>query len=103
MGSMPNWFAKTKEMAAFDRYFSLIDVDESGLLERYLKALDRLEHVPTAYYSESAALQTEWAGRPNLQHELAGSLDAHFRGDWVHPNYGRKPKYDASLRRYYQR
>ena len=29
MGSMPNWFAKTKEMAAFDRYFSTGDVDEN--------------------------------------------------------------------------
>jgi len=42
MASMPNWFAKTKEMAAFDRYFSTRDVDEKELLNRYLKALERL-------------------------------------------------------------
>ena len=39
MGSMPHWFAKTKEMAAFDRYFSTTDVDDKGLLDRYLAAL----------------------------------------------------------------
>ena len=42
MGSMPNWFAKTKEMAAFDRYFSTRDVDEKELLDRYLQALARM-------------------------------------------------------------
>src|SRR5262245_25003166 len=91
MGSMPNWFAKTKEMAAFDRYFSLLDVDEKGLLERYLKALDTLA-ARADYYNDSDALQHEWRAKPNLQREMAGSLDAHFRGDWIHLNYGRKPK-----------
>ena len=43
MGSMPHWFAKTKEMAAFDRYFSTFDTDEKGLLDRYLRALVRLD------------------------------------------------------------
>jgi hypothetical protein len=92
MGSMPNWFAKTKEMAAFDRYFSLLDVDEKGLLERYLQALERLNARADDYYNASDALQHEWRAKPNLQQEMAGSLDAHFRGDWIHLNYGRKPK-----------
>ena len=91
MGSMPNWFAKTKEMAAFDRYFSLIDVDEKGLLDRYHAALNRLAASRTGYYTSSDALNTQWAARPNLKQELAGSLDAHFRGDWIHHQYPKDP------------
>ena len=91
MGSMPNWFAKTKEMAAFDRYFSLLDVDEKGLLERYGQALERL-NARADYYNASDALQHEWRAKPNLQREMAGSLDAHFRGDWIHLNFGSNPK-----------
>jgi len=91
MGSMPNWFAKTKEMAAFDRYFSLLDVDEKGLLERYLGALRTLDS-RADYYNGSDALQHEWRAKPNLRQEMAGSLDAHFRGDWIHHNFGRNPK-----------
>ena len=91
MGSMPNWFAKTKEMAAFDRYFSLLDVDDKGLLERYWQALDRL-HARGDYYDGSDALQHEWRAKPNLRQEMAGSLDAHFRGDWIHLKFGRDPK-----------
>ena len=93
MGSMPNWFAKTKEMAAFDRYFSLLDVDEKGLLERYWQALERVHGSPD-YYSGSDALQHEWRAKPNLQREMAGSLDAHFRGDWIHLKFGRSPKFN---------
>src|SRR5687768_927848 len=93
MGSMPNWFAKTKEMAAFDRYFSLIEVDDKGLLERYWGALDRLNSRGD-YYNSSNALQHEWRAKPNLRREMAGSLDAHFRGDWIHLNFGRNPRFD---------
>jgi hypothetical protein len=88
---MPNWFAKTKEMAAFDRYFSLLDVDEKGLLERYGQALRTLD-ARADYYNGSEALQHEWRAKPNLRQEMAGSLDAHFRGDWIHLNFGRNPK-----------
>ena len=91
MGSMPNWFAKTKEMAAFDRYFSLLDVDDKGLLDRYQQALQRLDS-KADYYNASDALQHQWRNKPNLQHEMAGSLDAHFRGDWIHLAFGRDPK-----------
>ena len=54
MGSMPHWFAKTKEMAAFDRYFSVTDVDEKGLLDRYVQALGRMS--TAQYFGRSDAL-----------------------------------------------
>jgi hypothetical protein len=79
---MPNWFAKTKEMAAFDRHFSLIDIDEGQLRDRYLQALSRVRTDP--YYDRSDALETQWANRPNRDRDLQLSLDGHFRGDWVH-------------------
>jgi hypothetical protein len=94
MGSMPNWFAKTKEMAAFDRYFSLIDVDEKVLLERYLAALNRLHRSRTDYYKGSDALTTQWGRGVAAQRQLTMSLDAHFRGDWIHHLHGRNPRYD---------
>jgi len=89
VGSMPNWFAKTKEMAAFDRYFSVRDVDENGLRDRYLRALDRVR--ANKYYDQSDALDNEWAGRPTLDRDLKMSLDGHFRGDWVHHLYPTDP------------
>jgi hypothetical protein len=91
MGSMPNWFAKTKEMAAFDRYFSLIDVDEKGLLERYRKTLSRFEARTTDYYANPDALTTQWAARPQMRAEIGASIDGHFRGDWVHHLYPSDP------------
>jgi len=89
VGSMPNWFAKTKEMAAFDRYFSMVDVDEQELRNRYLQALHRLRGAK--YFDQSDALDTEWAGRPNVDTDLRMSLDGHFRGDWVHHLYPTDP------------
>jgi hypothetical protein len=89
MGSMPNWFAKTKEMAAFDRYFSMVDVDEQTLQDRYLQALHRL--LGQKYFVQSDALDNEWALRPNRDRDLKLSLDGHFRGDWVHHLYARDP------------
>jgi hypothetical protein len=88
MGSMPNWFAKTKEMAAFDRYFSTRDVDEKGLLDRYLTALARM---PGDYYQQADSLRTEWQGLANNQQMLRMSLDEHFRGDWIHHQYPDDP------------
>jgi hypothetical protein len=85
MGSMPHWFAKTKEMAAFDRYFSTTDVDEKGLLERYLAALGRMG--TTDYFGRSDALDHEWRGRSDNSLLLRVSLDEHFRGDWIHHLY----------------
>ena len=90
MGSMPNWFAKTKEMAAFDRYFSTRDVDEKGLLDRYLQALGRMQGRRLLQPGRRAA-STEWARSPNPRHELRVSLDEHFRGDWIHHLYPDDP------------
>ena len=82
MGSMPHWFAKTKEMAAFDRYFSTRDVDEKELLDRYLRALRRMGG--TDFFSRADALEHEWRGFVNPGLMLRVSLDEHFRGDWIH-------------------
>jgi hypothetical protein len=86
---MPNWFAKTKEMAAFDRYFSTRDVDEKELLDRYLRALGRMQ--TDDYFSRAEALETEWALRPNQGLMMRMSLDEHFRGDWIHHQYPDDP------------
>jgi len=86
---MPNWFAKTKEMAAFDRYFSTRDVSEKELLDRYLKALERLQGPD--FYSRADALDTQWAGLANQGLQTKMSLDRHFRGDWIHHNYPNRP------------
>src|SRR3954464_7813353 len=63
VGSMPNWFAKTKEMAAFDRYFRTRDVDEKTLLGRYQQALARMPR--TDFYQRADALDTQWRGLAN--------------------------------------
>src|SRR5262245_53783933 len=84
MGGMPNWFAKTKEMAAFDRYFSTHDVDEQGLKDRYLQALGRVQ--VSKYFDQSDALDDVWAG-PDRALRTHMALDGHFRGDWVHHQY----------------
>jgi len=89
MGSMPHWFAKTKEMAAFDRYFSTSDVDEKGLLDRYVQALGRMGG--TQFFDRSDALDHEWRRRSNQSLLLRVSLDEHFRGDWIHHLYPTDP------------
>jgi hypothetical protein len=86
---MPHWFAKTKEMAAFDRYFSTRDTDEKGLLDRYLKALARVQGPD--YFSRADTLEHEWAGLTNQSLMLRVSLDEHFRGDWIHHQYPDDP------------
>ena len=80
---------KTSEMAAFDRYFSMIDIDEQGLRDRYVRALDRLQG--TKYFDQSDALDNEWAARDDKDTALEMSLDQHFRGDWVHHLYPTDP------------
>src|SRR5215475_6942897 len=95
MGSMPNWFAKTKEMAAFDRYFSTRDVDEKALLDRYLRALARM--AGDDFYSSADALQTEWRGLADSSLRMRMSLDEHFRGDWIHHQYPDDPAKYGSL------
>src|SRR5215207_223963 len=89
MGSMPNWFAKTKEMAAFDRYFSTRDVSDKELLDRYLRALARMPRGD--FYRRADALDTQWAAVPNKNLQTTMSLDRHFRGDWIHHQYPDDP------------
>ena len=72
MGSMPNWFAKTKEMAAFDRYFSTRDVDDKGLLDRYLEALERA--------AGSRLLQPRRRARPRVARRGRTSRHPHADG-----------------------
>jgi hypothetical protein len=90
MGSMPHWFAKTKEMAAFDRYFSTTDVSDKELLGRYLQALGRLGGAQ--FFDRSDALDHEWRARSNQGLLLRVSLDEHFRGDWIHHLYPTDPQ-----------
>ncbi len=90
MGSMPNWFAKTKEMAAFDRYFSTRDVDEKALLDRYLQALARMQG--DDFYSRADALESEWKGLADRSLRMRMSLDEHFRGDWIHHQFPDDPR-----------
>lgn len=97
MGSMPNWFAKTREMAAFDRYFSTVDVDEQGLRDRYLRALGRVAG-RGQFFARSEALETEWKTLANPTRALRMSLDEHFRSDWIHHLYDPDdPASDGSL------
>ncbi len=86
MGGMPKWFAKTREMAAVDLYFSVQGAgSEDALIGRYLQALGRLQ---TDYVdNRSVALEnTGWD--PN---GVAASIGGHFVGDWIHQLYPADP------------
>ena len=81
MGGMPDWFAKTKEMVASDRYFSFADgISEGELIDRYAAALNRLDTAPEDYAKQSSALTTVWAD----PQRVSASLGSHFVGDWIH-------------------
>ena len=95
MGSMPHWFAKTKEMAAFDRYFSTTDVDDKGLLDRYLAALGRV--ATRDFFDRSDALDHEWRAVANNSRLLRVALDEHFRGDWIHHLFPDDPEQYGSV------
>ena len=90
LGNQPAWFVKTKEMAAFDRYFSLIDVNKRGLLTRYRETLERFEARTEHYFREPAALATQWSG-PTMRAQVSASIDQHFTGDWVHELFAEDP------------
>lgn len=93
MGDMPNWFAKTPEMAAADVYFSLTDAGSEGaLVDRYHQALVQLQVAD--YFSQSKVLHTTTTGKWSPAQATA-SLQSHFRGDWIHTLYGSDPKYDG--------
>jgi hypothetical protein len=91
LGNMPTWYVKTKEMAAFDRYFSMVDVDADGLLERYRTTLERFEQRATEFFRDPDALTTQWKGRASMRADLTASIDEHFMGDWVHESFGQNP------------
>jgi hypothetical protein len=86
MGHMPDWFAKTKEMMASDLYFSLVDAgSESGLIDRYHQALNRLNITPDDEApQDSDALQRVWRNKPG---RVRVSMDSHFVGDWIYHRY----------------
>ena len=91
MGSMPNWFAKTKEMAAFDRYFSTARRRREGaarpLPGRRWPACDgrRLLQPRRRARPRVARARRTAASRMRM------SLDEHFRGDWIHHQYPDDP------------
>jgi len=85
MAHMPQWFMKTPEMVASDRWFSLgpqgTNGDVNALRKRYTDALLRLQG-QGAYYSQSAAMNASM--QPSA---VSSSLGSHFRGDWIHAQY----------------
>jgi hypothetical protein len=91
MGGMPKWFAKTREMAAIDLYFSLQHAgSEADLEDRYLRALARLG---SDYVDRSDALKgTGW--KPSA---IGAALGSHFVGDWIHQLYPTHPAQYAQL------
>ena len=90
LGNRADWLVKTKEMAAFDRYFSLLDVNAFGLLNRYRQTLERFEARTEHYFRDPDALTTQWAG-PTMRTQVSASIDEHFRGDWVHEQFAENP------------
>jgi hypothetical protein len=92
MGGMPKWFAKTREMAAVDLYFSLQDAgSEADLVARYLQALTRLRS--NFVENRSAALEnTGWDVSA-----VGASIGGHFVGDWIHQLYPTDPAQHAHV------
>jgi hypothetical protein len=86
MGGMPKWFAKTREMAAIDLYFSVQGAgSEADLVARYLKALTRLGS--NYVDNRSDALEnTGWDVSA-----VGASIGGHFVGDWIHQLYPADP------------
>jgi hypothetical protein len=90
MGNMPEWFAKTPEMCASDRWFSVADAGDKGTLaQRYLDALAVLQGETRPYFDDSAAL-TDAAEDGELTLDAGKvhrALHSHFVGDWIHAGY----------------
>jgi len=86
MGMMPTWFAKTPEMYAFDKHFSLADAKTPAeLVRRCQVALRRL--MGTNSYFEPEEVDTlHPMGAPTI----AASM-AHFKGDWISAHYPSPP------------
>lgn len=83
MAHMPDWFAKTPEMMAMDRYYSGLttrgDFDAEELKQRYLEALGDVR-APSQSFEGSKALKKE------APHLVAPGLTKHFRRDWLCPD-----------------
>jgi hypothetical protein len=87
MGGMPRWFAKTREMAAVDLYFSVQDAgSEEELIGRYLRALKRLR---ADFFLDNRSDALENAGSDLTG--VAASIGGHFVGDWIHKRYPDSP------------
>jgi hypothetical protein len=86
---MPDWFAKSKEMVASDQYFRMDAAGSpEGLVERYMRALDRLDDTPSGRAPErSEALEKVWGDQTRVDAALGG----HFVGDWIHSRYYEDP------------
>lgn len=92
MPGMPDWFAKTPEMMALDKYFSLVDArTTSELTRRYTAALAQLK--TTGGYAGYSTAMNKHMTRAQVEASLAG----HFEGDWVHHNYLRDPANQGHL------
>jgi hypothetical protein len=81
MSNMPNWLAKTPEMIAMDRWFSLVDAgSEAALAERYLAAINRVTAPGQTVFEQDA---------DSLDAQLAGGAAAktesfqHFGQHWL--------------------
>lgn len=79
MSHMPFWLAKTPEMIAMDRWFSIADAgDESGLAARYVDAIGRVTMANTGVLQGNAdSLGTIPAGGQATQ------SFTHFGKDWL--------------------
>jgi hypothetical protein len=92
MPGMPDWFAKTPEMMALDKYFSLVDAKTpTELTRRYTAALAQIK-TTDGYAGYSTAMN-----RHMTRAQVEASLAGHFEGDWVHHNYLRDPKAASQL------
>jgi hypothetical protein len=76
MGQMPEWLAKTPEMAAVDAYFG--ERDEVRLKERYRAALDKLVGLRASAAGLTAGRALTNPGRPGI---------LHFDQDWLNGRF----------------
>jgi hypothetical protein len=95
MGSMPQWFAKTREMVASDLYFSLGNAGgEAGLISRYQQGLSRLQS--PSYYTGSDALDKTTTNTWSPS-QTQNTLQSHFLGDWIYQFYPQDPVQYANV------
>jgi hypothetical protein len=83
MSTMPIWLAKTKEMVAMDRWFSLDHAGgEAGLVKRYQQAIARVTASDDGVLrGGSSSLTLQPGGKPELDKSFM-----HFNEDWMNFN-----------------